>query len=380
MKGPAGKDGKDGIGIQGVQGFQGVPGRDGKDGESIKGDKGDKGEKGDPGETVVISAPTGQAPIPVAAPIVSIQGVNIQSVGIGVRPSQTGSANSDSMDKFLASIPNGASQLIYAPFGRYEMARTILITNPVRIVGDNGSIWANPSTMFVFPDGVTGFKFDRTLNGSQGFVVENVCVIAQNKTIKGDASGFQSNGRIRLVNCTAKGFYWKGFDLWGNIEGTSTDVSGSWVENCHALENGYDGFFAGRADGNAVTFIGCDARDNGRYGFNDDSFLGNNYISCMAHYNKGGDIYVRDLNNTRTVIVGFYSEGGSPVSRVGEHTVVSGGSWGTGYVIGGSTVERRMSYDRHYEYLYQSIEDLRKDLERKASAIKELELRIYQPK
>lgn len=109
------------------------------------------------------------------------------------------------------------------------------------------------------------------------------------------------------------------------------DASGSSIEYCHSLENGHDGYFAGRADANAITFIGCDARDNGRYGFNEDSFLGNNFFSCMAHYNKAGDYFVRDLNNARSLFAGCYSEGGNIPSRLSRNSTIVGGIWGTPY-------------------------------------------------
>jgi hypothetical protein len=288
---------------------------------------------------------------------------------LGLSPNNTPEQNSNAIDALINS-----SNSIHIPAGEYHFARTIhLRDRAIKITGDNGTIFSPYATRLIFPDGVTGIKFSR--GTYQEPIIQDLCLIAKGKTVVSNASGIQSDGRIRIIRCTAKGFYWNGFDLWGNMEGTSTDVSGSYLEGCHALENRQDGFFAGRTDGNAVVFIACDARDNGRHGFNDDSFLGNNYFGCMAHYNAGGDFDVRDWNNTRTVLVGCYSEGGNTPSQLGERTTVIGGTWGSSYNIG-TQQGKHGSYIKDYAFFNDEIAELKRDLDRKQAAITDIYSRL----
>lgn len=162
--------------------------------------------------------------------------------------------------------------------------------------------------------------------------MERLCIVAAGKS-KELCDGIAIRARITLRDITVKGFTNNGIGVWANMP-EGNDASGSLIEKCHSLENVNDGFFLGRTDGNAITVIACDARDNGRYGFNDDSFLGNNFISCMAHYNKKGDYFVRDWGNARSLFIGCYSEGGNAVSQLGPHSTVIGGIWGTPYRLG----------------------------------------------
>jgi hypothetical protein len=250
---------------------------------------------------------------------------------LGVTPANKKN-NAALLQSFINKLPPGATQNIYFPAGEYNFESTITISKkPLRLFGDSGTIWGNSSKL-IFPRNTTGIKVDRGGTSVQETIIERLCLIGGG----GDGSagnGIQANARIKLRDVTLKGFSQNGLLIWANME-EGGDASGSSVEYSHALENGHDGFLAGRTDANAITFIGCDARDNGRYGFNDDSFLGNNFMSCMAHYNKKGDYHVRDWANARSLFMGCYSEGGNTVSLLGPHTTVIGGIWGTPYKLG----------------------------------------------
>jgi len=187
----------------------------------------------------------------------------------------------------------------------------------------------------IFQDGTEALHILRT-KGIQEAIIERICFVSTGKT-KGLHDGLVIRGRVTLRDVTIKGFSHNGIGIFSNIE-EGNDASGSLLEKVHVLECGVDGFFIGHVDGNALTVIGCDARDNGRYGFNDDSFLGNNFLSCMAHYNKGGDFYVRDKANARSLFQGCYSEGGNKTSQLGPLSTVVGGIWGTGYSKDGKKV------------------------------------------
>ncbi|ANE52454.1 right-handed parallel beta-helix repeat-containing protein [Flavisolibacter tropicus] len=242
--------------------------------------------------------------------------------------------NSALIQAMFDYFPLGYTAAIYIPTGNFYFSESLVLdAKPFHVFGDNGSIFSPYSSKLHFPDGKTGLYIKRSASNYQEAIVENICLIALGNKIEW-ASGINANGRVTIRGCYVKGFSHNGFDIWANMEGTKTDASGSYIEKCFAVENLHDGFFAGRADANAITFIGCDARDNGRYGFNDDSFLGNNFISCMAHYNKKGDYFVRDWGNARSLFMGCYSEGGNAISQLGPKSVVTGGIWGTAYRLG----------------------------------------------
>jgi hypothetical protein len=245
--------------------------------------------------------------------------------------------NSRLIQAMIDYFPAGHTASIYIPTGTYQFARAILVdSRPVHLYGDNGSIFTPYATKLLFPAGVNGIAVRRTVNSYQDAIIERLCIIGQPNSSTW-ASGITSWARITIRDCTVKGFSHNGIDFWANLEepGNVGDASGSLVERCHSLENVHDGFFAGRTDANAITFIANDARDNGRYGFNDDSFLGNNFISCMAHYNKAGDYYVRDKGNAKSLFQACYSEGGNKISELSGKSTVLGGIWGTGYTKDG---------------------------------------------
>jgi hypothetical protein len=251
--------------------------------------------------------------------------INIHEVG--VKPENTAEQNTKAFEDFIFSKPEGFAGNVFIPTGKYQFANELkLYGRPIHLFGENGTVWGY-GTHLHFPKESMGIVVLRG-NGYQEAIIENIGLFAPGNT-KEWMDGIVIRGRITLRNVYVKGFY-NGIEGFANIvEGN--DMSGSFIAKCFAAENTNDGFLIGRTDGNAVTVLGCDARDNGRYGFNDDSFLGNNFISCMAHYNKGGDFYVRDKGNARSLFAGCYSEGGNKQSELGPHSTVVGGTWGTGY-------------------------------------------------
>lgn len=247
----------------------------------------------------------------------------------GLSPTNTPEQNSLAIEAILAAIPEGHSKSIYIPTGDYYFARMIHIyRRPIYLHGDNGSAWSK-GTRFFFPYNTDGIFIDRAGQSIQETIIKRIFL----QSAGGDGSngsGIRTNSRVKIYDVTCKNFSRNGFDIWANME-EGGDASGSLLSGCHALENKLDGFFAGRVDANVITFFNCDARDNGRMGFLDDSFLGNNYISCMAHYNKGGDFWVRDWGNARSGFQFCYTEGGNVISSLGPKSTVVGGLWGSGY-------------------------------------------------
>lgn len=308
-------------GIQGPQGPQGIPGKDGQPGRD--------GRDGKDGSGIGVAAKG--------------YGLNVQD--FGVVPSNTAEQNGQAIKALIEAQPISSGALIYFPKGEYHFSETInLYRRPLHLLGDNGSVWAEGSTLR-FPAGVQGINIDRGGQSIQGTIIEKLCLIG-GKTGSGHFPGIGSNARLKCVGVTVKGFEGNGFYIWANMTGESNDASGSSYEGCHALENAHDGYFAGREDANAITYVNCDARDNARFGFNDDSFLGNNYIGCMAHYNAKGDYHVRDWGNARSLFAGCYSEGNGEVfSQFSARTTVVGGTWGAGFKIENGALMRASYID-----------------------------------
>jgi hypothetical protein len=247
----------------------------------------------------------------------------------GVSPENTGKQNSDAIDVFINSFPEGSTPSVYIPAGDYHFARTIkLYRRPFRIFGDNGTIWGN-STKLYFAPGQIGILVQRGGVSIQETIIERLCII-MNNSIKGQFDGIGIQSRCKIRDVTVKGSPWNGFGIWANTE-EGNDASATIFLSCHSLENDYDGFFAGRVDANAISFINCDARDNGRYGFNDDSFLGNYFFGCMAHNNKSGHYYVRDKGNARSSFIACYAESDGPPNDFSPLTTVVGGFLANGY-------------------------------------------------
>lgn len=244
--------------------------------------------------------------------------------------------NSIRIQEMLDYFPLGYTASIYIPTGQYYFSNTIIIdARPVRLFGDNGTPFTPYGTRLHFSKETIGIAILRNAANYQETIIENLCLYGGNNK-KEWMDGIMMRGRCTLRNISVKGFY-NGIEGYGAME-EKNDISGSLIEKCYAAENTNDGFFLGRTDGSSITITACDARDNGRYGYNDDSFLGNNFISCMAHYNKAGDYFVRDKANARSMFLACYSEGGNKVSQLGPLSTIVGGIWGTGYSKDGKTV------------------------------------------
>lgn len=245
--------------------------------------------------------------------------------------------NSVLLQAMIDYFPDGYTASVYIPTGNYFFKKGLVIDGkPLHLFGDNGTIFSNFASKLFFAPGQTGITVLRKKTNSQEIIIENICLVAKGKE-GALCDGLALRGRFTLRGVTTKGFSNNGIGIWANME-EGSDASGSLIEKCHSLENGNDGFFLGRTDANAITVIACDARDNGRYGFNEDSFLGNNYLSCMAHYNKAGDYFVRDKGNNRSLFQGCYSEGGNKTSQLSTLSTVVGGIWGSGYSLNGKDV------------------------------------------
>jgi hypothetical protein len=213
---------------------------------------------------------------------------------------------------------------VYLPAGDYYFSETIQPNKTFALFGDPGSYFNTAGTRLHFPPATHGIRVTHPET-----ILQNL-VLFGNRNVTGQYFGVYSSAHINAYGVYAKGWADNGWLIYGNLE-EGTDISGSLLIRCGASENGADGLFVGKVDGNGCTVVGFDARDNARYGIQDDSFLGNYFIGCMAHNNVKGHYYVRDKNNARSSFIACYAESDGPPSSFSQLTTVVGGFLANGY-------------------------------------------------
>jgi hypothetical protein len=136
------------------------------------------------------------------------------------------------------------------------------------------------------------------------------------------ADGLRIHAVVDMQRCWVKSFGGTGIVVSGDIAHGKTNASFSKFEDVLISENGNHGIYFQGGDANQCTVFHCDARDNKGVGFYDHSFLGNQFLSCMAHLNGRKDLdpatkrgtlsnYRADDANNRAGFYGCYSESGS---------------------------------------------------------------------
>ena len=186
---------------------------------------------------------------------------------------------------------NGAT--LHFPAGNYYSSGTMEVVAPTKITGDGTGVYLTNSTTINFPAGITGINVGQPVYvGSWGVAIDGLDLIAVPSpgVSYPDAHGIYtpvpvSLHRVNVYSFGSNGFHLKGWNNPPPDQG-STDLSK--LDECTATGCGRNGFYAAGQDANVITFIKCSAGSNGWYGFLDDSFLGNNYISCHSATNGSG--------------------------------------------------------------------------------------------
>jgi hypothetical protein len=189
----------------------------------------------------------------------------------------------------------------------------------VFLVGTNG-------TRFIFPNGKSGIVINRD-QATPRSRIQNIRVETFGEKVNPDANGVTVTAVTDLYNVFVKNFAGRGFAFIADVQTSKTDVIQSQVYNCEAAECGSDGFYFQGGDASSINVIGCSARDNGGYGFWDNSFLGNHFFGTISHAAKKGH-YRADNGNNRSTFTGCYAEQDSPMSIFGGLTRVYGGLHG----------------------------------------------------
>ncbi len=222
-----------------------------------------------------------------------------------------------------ALINNGGERIVISfPKGDFYFSSTLNIFNKsVWLLGTNG-------TRFIFAPGVTGLILNRDKSIYKSKIA-NIEFASQG----GTANGLEIHSIIDLENVTVSRFGGIGISLTADIEKEKTNVINSTLINCEVQESGSHGYYMHGGDASSIGFYNCSARDNGGYGFWDDSFLGNAFFNCLAHANKLGH-YRADNGNNRSTFYGSYGEQDSPPDMYGGVSRVFGGLHGWQVSIG----------------------------------------------
>ena len=222
------------------------------------------------------------------------------------------------LQSLIDDIAEGGHGTFVIPSGTFYLSKPLKIFNrAIWLIGSNNTRFnVEPGQSALIISG------DRSIQG-----LTTIANIKFTSAPKGNATGIVCHDITNLFNVWVQGFSGNGYSFTADIATYKTNVSHSKIFSCYAVENGGHGFYFQGGDANAINVVGCDARDNGGVGFYDNSFLGNTFIGCMGHANKGGH-YVAENGNNRSTFTGCYGEEDSPPSRFGGVSRVTGGLLG----------------------------------------------------
>lgn len=226
----------------------------------------------------------------------------------GVLTSNTGAQNDAAMSALFATLRARSSVLgvfylatepIKFPQGLFNFNSTIELTDGIWIIEGVGSL-DDTGTILKFPSGVTGIRVQRynttgasgtraAARGSDASQIRNLVLDGAYTNTEAEAHGIQLRARAVIQNVTISDFEGDGVYIaataGGALEGNAN------LFRCDSLRliRNRDGINVGdaaaTADVNAGVIIHCDASSNRRWGFNDQSFLGNTYDGCHSANN-----------------------------------------------------------------------------------------------
>ena len=225
---------------------------------------------------------------------------------------QIGNSAYDDFPAFNAALYNvfiNGSGIINLLNNKYYCSQTLIPSSNTKIKGDDPGILKLARCIINFPVGVGGI---RVLPICSGISLEGISLIGVN-----DPSGATSaHGlyistytpchRVTCVGFSGDGFHIEGYNAPPTNPGL-TDLN-IFLECC-AIGNRLSGFYMVGQDANALSFIRCQAVENGWYGFWDASFLGCFFWGCQAATNQyyplttGGNFAVVAYNNINYSLV-----------------------------------------------------------------------------
>jgi hypothetical protein len=251
--------------------------------------------------------------------------------------------------KILAANPKGAVFTIYAPSGAYRALSTMDFSNyAITLLGDGNNTASPYATRFLCTNDSSGIRY-RANTGYQravfkGFILEGNR--RQDTVFRLAHSGMIIQTPCSVIEVSCNDFSGHGVYVNGFIE-QSTNASLCFFERLLLAQNNGSGIEFEGSDANQCTLVACDSRDNRRYGFEDNSFLGNQYLGCHANNCAKGPYLVSNANATATLL-GCYSESGMPKALLNGNSCIIGGIHESGLqggmAISGNRVYQHMGF------------------------------------
>lgn len=254
--------------------------------------------------------------------------------------------NAPLINNLIRFLGKGATATIFIPVGAYRCYTPIdLSETSITLQGESSSSTSPQSSKLFFMQGVRGLTYTRKTTGHAFAKVEKLHFQGSPGTPNVD--GAYINNQIVINECTFSNFTGNGVYVDGSVL-QGTDASLSRFTNSRFTENGKSGIRFFMEDANQCLVLACDARDNAAYGFEDQSFLGNQFIGCHGNNNQKGHFFVSNPNATAT-IVACYGEGGVAPSQINSNSIIVGGIHENG-VTGGAAITGSRALN-HFKFL-----------------------------
>lgn len=202
----------------------------------------------------------------------------------------------------LDAVATGGSAMyksgpsVFLPNGTYFIGQTIEINTATRLWGNSSGMAYDSGPSLIFPTDTVGITINRhnTRGGTtatSGTAADSTILegIKLYSTVGTDTTkhGIWMRARAVIRNCFVSNFSGSGLCI-AAAAGAGGAAEGN--ANCFRVEGGRfegceHGILATGPDANAGTIIGVDASGNRRWGFWDNSLLGNAWIGCHAEAN-----------------------------------------------------------------------------------------------
>jgi hypothetical protein len=194
---------------------------------------------------------------------------------------------------------------LHVELGNYYFSDTLEVEfGQITVVGaTHSAVNGGSGVVFNFADGKTGVRVQHWLTSEEtgdttqpahltgaGSEFRNIFLWSNGHGGSTTADGWRIRAPgVRLINCSAKGFIRHGLHLSADTSVSSGALVGNanqfYIQGGYYSQNGVDGLFLDGYDGNAGVVTYVNSQENGRWGINESSFLGNLILGCHTMFN-----------------------------------------------------------------------------------------------